>query len=90
MDVHAVILIQDIIGSFIGKLVIELNRKHPFLPTFRSFSMIHSFVMSVELEDISQMDNGTFSVSQTVRSEWRTIKENLIHIWTTTLELIAN
>lgn len=85
-----IFLMKDVIGPFVSKLIITLNRIHPDLPITSSISTIHSFVKSVELGDISQMDDGTFFLSQRVRSEWQTVRENLIQNWTTTLEQIAN
>lgn len=85
-----VYLMMDFVGPFAVKLIVTLNRVYPDLPITRSISTIHNFVKSVELMDISQMDDGTFSVSQRVRSEWQIVRENLIRTWATTLEQLTN
>ena len=83
-------LMKDFIGPFITKVMILENRMLPNLPIAKSISAIHSFLNNVELGEISQTDDGTYTVSQGVRREWLKVRENLFQIWKATTEQIAN
>jgi hypothetical protein len=71
------------VGPFVAKALIALNRAYPELPFARSIAVLHDHIRNVKSSDILRREDGTMVFSERVQNEWQTVKETLSRLWDT-------
>jgi hypothetical protein len=74
-------IMYGMVGPFVAKALIALNRAYPELPFARSIAVLHDYIHNVKSSDILRREDGTMYFSERVKSEWQTVKEALSRLW---------
>jgi hypothetical protein len=74
-------IMYGMVGPFVAKALIALNRAYPELPFARTIALLHDHIHNVKSSDILRREDGTMVVSERVRNEWQTVKETLSRLW---------
>jgi hypothetical protein len=76
-------IMYGMVGPFVAKALIALNRAYPELPFASSIALLHDHIHDVKSSDILRGEDGTMVFSERVQSEWQTVKEALSRLWDT-------
>lgn len=76
-------IMYGLVGPFVAKALVALNRAYPELPFSRSIALLHDHIHNVKSSDILRREDGTMVFSERVRNQWQTVKEALSRLWET-------
>ena len=71
-------IMHGLVGPFIAKALIALNRAYPELPFSATIAVLYDHVDNVKSADLLHREDGTMYFSERVRSQWLTTKRDAV------------